>query len=1266
MKKTIKTRLLAITLCLCMLAGLAPLSGPALAQPSEDPSGPDNAPAAEGYEAASSSGQNPLGGSRGTAMSQLYVGYMKATVSQSGEYAVYGAMPRLSADGAAISGSGLDASPASPKTAYQNLDSEAEGLSQTNYRSLQAASLDMGAGDRKAVLCESILLTGVKNGQKSSYLCVRTLVDSGQGYMPAHVKYINLARAKFTIDALETRALQGANAVAAGDYDGDGVDELAVYVPHFLEPFIQLFDIGEDGSITDGASILLNDLHAISDPIQFNYGFSGKNLPIVSLTTSGLARGTVAKDHLAVSACLPRSDVKGHKMHNQVPVFAVYEQNADNSMELVFFDNLDYVNYYMRFPAAVQGDINGSGVEELIIAGYADPWTEPTDYNLSDHPFEKLIVNLLTWDENDGVYRMAYTMPMEFTPAGGSKGLMEADNGCAMSAPVALAAAKLNESSESDFIFLEGAVLSFQESQDALTDQGEQLRLMGGSLETVLEMVIPSTGEVTVGQAVSGRFAEDRPDSEQIALIATDTYGDGVTVDSGIIWLWEENGSVRQYNTNLQYLNGENLDSRGTFLTLCRVGGPPDQNAPGANDAENRPSAGEEAGTPAGGELLNAQDAPGEFRIGYAVDGGINDPRNPDTYSLTVETPLYGAERKGYRFMGWYFVTNSGSIADVDDTKPIVSLPIRDRSGNLVEASVVTIKAVWEPIRYPITYHTPYATDNGNNPATYTVKERVELKKPLYHHNGLAAMFKGWYKDPDFTEEITEIPVGTTGPLSLYAKLELTSCYIYFAPLGGVYEGPNPYGEIPGTKVHISGATRQGFDCYEWSQESKIENGERVADFSDPTKKVKVQEQFSLDGNRINVLYAGWTPAAGQVELHWLDPADGTEFYFDYGVKGQKIDDPELDPVRCGYAFDGKWYKDRALTQPWDFKNDRVPADTADALTLYAGLTRRLGTQPEPGGLGGYSQRTLTDPPTRITLSGLLSSDASLAVEENGLHPGDDAGCDLLRRAGLMGNVLSLHRVTLSGGFQGRLQVSLPVTGRDGETLTVVHCLNGKLTLYDVTVRDGYATVQVEGGGVFAVMDGRYGPDLGTEMSFEDVSESDWFYEYVLYVYQNGLMNGTGAGRFSPDLATTRAMAATLLWRMEGCPKAEGENPFTDVEENQWYTQAVVWAADAGLVTGYGGGLFRPEEPVSRQDLALLFYRYAQNKDIAFSLDEDIDIFSYADAQEIEEYAVPAMRWACGTGLINGKDGNRLDPRGSATRAEVAAILTRFCKMRDS
>ena len=184
--------------------------------------------------------------------------------------------------------------------------------------------------------------------------------------------------------------------------------------------------------------------------------------------------------------------------------------------------------------------------------------------------------------------------------------------------------------------------------------------------------------------------------------------------------------------------------------------------------------------------------------------------------------------------------------------------------------------------------------------------------------------------------------------------------------------------------------------------------------------------------------------------------------------------------------------------------------------------------------------------------------------------------------------------------------------------------------------------------------------DPATGLPFTDVGPGDWFLENVRYVYEKGLMNGTGETTFSPQSTTNRAMIVTILHRLEGTPAPGAPAPFTDVPAGQYYAEAVAWAAANSIVNGTSETTYAPLNNITREQMAAILYRYAQYKN--YDVSGSADLSAFTDAASISDYAVSALQWAVDAGLINGKGNGILDPKGSATRAEVSAILSRFCE----
>ncbi len=181
-----------------------------------------------------------------------------------------------------------------------------------------------------------------------------------------------------------------------------------------------------------------------------------------------------------------------------------------------------------------------------------------------------------------------------------------------------------------------------------------------------------------------------------------------------------------------------------------------------------------------------------------------------------------------------------------------------------------------------------------------------------------------------------------------------------------------------------------------------------------------------------------------------------------------------------------------------------------------------------------------------------------------------------------------------------------------------------------------------------------------SEDTFVDVKTEDWYYKSVEYVYKNNLMQGTENG-FEPESKMTRAMLACVIYRMENPDEALSENTFDDIKSGRWYTDAVVWAASNGIVNGVTEKEFAPDENITREQMAAIMFRYAKFKNMDISSDADMNE-SFTDIDEISEYAVSAFKWANSNGIINGETKSLLNPKGDATRAQVATILMRFCE----
>ena len=263
------------------------------------------------------------------------------------------------------------------------------------------------------------------------------------------------------------------------------------------------------------------------------------------------------------------------------------------------------------------------------------------------------------------------------------------------------------------------------------------------------------------------------------------------------------------------------------------------------------------------------------------------------------------------------------------------------------------------------------------------------------------------------------------------------------------------------------------------------------------------------------------------------------------------------------------------------------------------------------------------------------------------------------------------YKVTTSAVNNGGVNAS-PSNAEKGATITITLSPDKGYKLDKLTVTDGSGktvstvkksdtvyTFTMPASAVKVGVSYVKATETPSETKFNDVSANDWFASAVDYVTGKGMMTGPADNTFSPKANTTRGMVVTVLYRLENQPSTSAAS-FTDVASGAYYANAVAWANANGIVSGYGSGKFGPNDKVTREQLAAILYRYAQYKKYDVSGANSLD--GYTDVQSVSSYAVPALQWANAAGVVTGKSGSKLDPKGNATRAEVAAMLMRFCE----
>ena len=344
-----------------------------------------------------------------------------------------------------------------------------------------------------------------------------------------------------------------------------------------------------------------------------------------------------------------------------------------------------------------------------------------------------------------------------------------------------------------------------------------------------------------------------------------------------------------------------------------------------------------------------------------------------------------------------------------------------------------------------------------------------------------------------------------------------------------------------------------------------------------------------------------------------------------------------------------------------------------DRVTVY--VTLRTGALTDTGSL---ALGTLSTTGTSFTVTGF--SDSKLLGSDSGeLDVGISSGSDGSggQTSGSADDDDDLWSIQVDRPTGGTLTASRSQAA-SGRTITLTAVPDEGYVLQEVTAvtsagKSLSLTRQKDGTYAFTMPAARvtvsaaFTPKSQTEgegeepLPFTDVASDAWYAQAVAYVYRQGLMSGTAQDRFSPDLTTNRAMLVTILYRLAGSPAVDGGSAFTDVSGGDWFASGVAWASANGIVTGYGDGRFGPNDPITREQMAAILYRYAGFA--GQSTAGQADLSGYTDAGQVSPYAAEAMGWAADRGLITGVSADTLAPGGSATRAQVATILMRFCQM---
>ena len=406
---------------------------------------------------------------------------------------------------------------------------------------------------------------------------------------------------------------------------------------------------------------------------------------------------------------------------------------------------------------------------------------------------------------------------------------------------------------------------------------------------------------------------------------------------------------------------------------------------------------------------------------------------------------------------------------------------------------------------------------------------------------------------------------------------------------------------------------------------------------------------------------------------------DSSRQEVDWKKEGTPLAVPTTEPTKEGHTFEGWYYDNNGENRKWDFETDRAKY-TMRLTAQWKANTYNVKVENDGNGTAsadpasakmGDEVRLTTMPNSGYHFKEWEVVSGDVEIENNKFTmPADDVTVKA---------IFERNASSGGGGGGGTTYYTLTFETNGGDSMQAIRAARGKtldLSAY-TPMRDGYdfggwyadaaltqriTEIKLSGSKTVYADWKKREPDA-VKNPFADVNAGDWFYRDVLFSYEKGLISGMDTAVFAPYANTTRAQIAVIFYRMEGSPAVEGENSFTDVVRDSgtaWFYDAVTWAQKNGIMGGYGNSSFAPNDPITREQLAAIFYRYAQYKGYD-TTQGGMAIREFDDYESISDYAMGAMAWAVNTGLVKG-DSNLLYPKGTATRAEIAALFHRFAE----
>ncbi len=481
-------------------------------------------------------------------ISELYIGMMNKSSSWKGSFKVMEDTDGVSSS--ALNLNAMDDKLLGNEVSWKNF--YAENKDDKEVQTHNACAIDADGDGTDEIL--SVILYVDKTGSKDlSRIDIRLFdLNNSKQWVEKAKKSYDLANSKSDdpkfVDEIVTDWAKSFTALSAGDYDGDGKEEAAVYVASQVnnEPCVIVYDVDSGSFVEKSSRIYLSSLD--TSDTSFSHAYDSYYMPVVSLSTTSIS----GNDELVVNVSQPLFD--DYEKYGQQPSMTIF--NYRDGKKCTYENkNMIYGSNRMRFSNAVDGDLNGDGIEELIVGGYKNnDWSGNKDMG---ELTGTMMLQVLTWNNSSKKYEPVWSSPKELSSRGGGLNLSEE-----MTEPAAMAAAKLYLSSEKDLLFLEGCIYEF--NGDSLSS---------GSFSKQHNMAMGGSNSAFISTASSGVFSRANGNSEQIVVIAGDhraTNNDNMYFD--IVWIWgDSKGNINSSVTNDDYFDLRDEDDDGTFLTLCSI-----------------------------------------------------------------------------------------------------------------------------------------------------------------------------------------------------------------------------------------------------------------------------------------------------------------------------------------------------------------------------------------------------------------------------------------------------------------------------------------------------------------------------------------------------------------------------------------------------------------------------------------------------------------------------------------------------------------------